>query len=908
MTQVGYKLAISLLAIVGFLLASNNLAYGEANGRSWPNATTLFYTDDLLGASGLWKDAFEEAAKRWNDTATQFSLSTTRASGTGFCTSSGSNSAQFNDSLCGDEWGESTLAVAKQWWKLSSPETFAKVDIVFKSLENWSVYDGDQDIFFLDFRRVATHELGHAIGLGHSIDSNALLYAFYGNTYLPQLDDVNTLLSIYGSSTHTLTLNNNGSGHIIVRPLVDGTGVVDFSTNTLFTSNYENILDCNAPSCQLTIQDGLRLTIQSVAGNGESFGEWIGTPIQSEMVILAPIKSDRILTAVYSDTPSQNQPATIGIDGGNRTISDSDGVAGESVGFSATATDSDGTVVSTEWLVGAGVVATGLTANISLPDGVTEVIFRATDDDGAVTTTNVTVTIEAPNQPPIVSIAGGDREISDSDGSAGETVSFSATATDSDGTIVSAEWLTNNFVVATGLTANIGLADGETVVSFRATDDDGASSTDSVTITVEFPPPPNEPPVVSIAGGNRTITDTDGSAGENVSFSATVSDSDGTVVAREWLVDSVVVATGLTPNIALPNGDTTVTFRATDDDGASSTDSVTITVEPPNQPPVVSIADGNRNISDTDGFAGEQVSFSASVSDNDGASVSTEWIVDSAIVASGLTATIFLSDGDTIVTFRATDDDGASSTDSVTIAVEAPTSQNLPPVVSIIGANRTIADTDDASNELVSFWATATDSDGLIVSTEWLISDSVIATGLSTNIALPDGESIVTFRATDDDGESASTTVTVKVEPPPSEDGWPVPYSGITPDVSLGLELNNISALNPDDGLIFACINVLSNGVQSTHNGIEKYDIAFEVVDLGQAIIGVVKAKLFNDTGALNENGEYPDCSGSIEMTTNIYTDIIQAGTEVYRAKFELFDSINLYLRGLEIVLIGTIP
>ncbi len=96
--------------------------------------------------------------------------------------------------------------------------------------------------------------------------------------------------------------------------------------------------------------------------------------------------------------------------------------------------------------------------------------FRATDDDGDSTSTSVTITVSAPvvaNVAPVVTISGGDRTVSDSDASAGETVSLSASATDSDGSVSSTEWLVNGSVVATGTSANLSLSDGATEVTFE---------------------------------------------------------------------------------------------------------------------------------------------------------------------------------------------------------------------------------------------------------------------------------------------------------------------------------------------------------------------------------------------------------------------------------------------------------
>ncbi len=67
------------------------------------------------------------------------------------------------------------------------------------------------------------------------------------------------------------------------------------------------------------------------------------------------------------------------------------------------------------------------------------------------------------------------------------------------------------------------------------------------------------------------IVDTDGAAGESVQI--TMVGGSG-----KWLIDGVEVATGLTATLALPNGSTIVTFKAVDNDGASTTTIGTITV------------------------------------------------------------------------------------------------------------------------------------------------------------------------------------------------------------------------------------------------------------------------------------------------------------------------------------------
>ena len=93
--------------------------------------------------------------------------------------------------------------------------------------------------------------------------------------------------------------------------------------------------------------------------------------------------------------------------------------------------------------------------------------------------------------------------------------------------------------------------------------------------------PPNFSPSASISGGNQSVSDTDGVSGEPVSLSGSASDSDGSVISTQWLVDGSEVATGTSATLSLPDGSTAVTFRVTDNDGGTTEATATITVEAP---------------------------------------------------------------------------------------------------------------------------------------------------------------------------------------------------------------------------------------------------------------------------------------------------------------------------------------
>jgi hypothetical protein len=91
--------------------------------------------------------------------------------------------------------------------------------------------------------------------------------------------------------------------------------------------------------------------------------------------------------------------------------------------------------------------------------------------------------------------------------------------------------------------------------------------------------PPNQPPVAN-AGADQTVTDADGSGDEVVVVDASAStDSDGIITAFRWMRGATILQDGPAfLSTTLPVGVHDLTVTATDDDGATSTDTVRVTV------------------------------------------------------------------------------------------------------------------------------------------------------------------------------------------------------------------------------------------------------------------------------------------------------------------------------------------
>ena len=61
-------------------------------------------------------------------------------------------------------------------------------------------------------------------------------------------------------------------------------------------------------------------------------------------------------------------------------------------------------------------------------------------------------------------------------------------------------------------------------------------------------------------------------------------------------------------------------------------------------------------------------------------------------------------------------------------------------------------------------------------------------------------------------------------------------------------------------------------------------------MSLGEATVQIVKFREFNLSGALNKNGQTPDCSGTFEMTTGVYTDTLSVDGSTIETSWKLLD------------------
>ena len=250
------------------------------------------------------------------------------------------------------------------------------------------------------------------------------------------------------------------------------------------------------------------------------------------------------------------------------TYSPTEPTTGETVSFDSTTSDPDGEIVGHEWRVDGEVVGDQPSLEYAFPGpGEYTVSLTITDDDGATTTAERTVTVQEDNESPVVRYTYTPTELSPD-----ETATFESDASDPDGEIVGHEWKVDGEVVGESATLQYAFpGPGEYTVSLTVTDDDGTSATTSKRLTVSD----NEPPAVDIAYSPQ-----EPASGETIAFEAEAEDPDGEIVEYLWQVDGEVVGDQPSLEYAFPGpGEYTVSLTGTHDNGATDSAEVTVTVE-----------------------------------------------------------------------------------------------------------------------------------------------------------------------------------------------------------------------------------------------------------------------------------------------------------------------------------------
>lgn len=289
-------------------------------------------------------------------------------------------------------------------------------------------------------------------------------------------------------------------------------------------------------------------------------------------------------------------------------------------------------------------------------------------------------------------------------------------------------------------------------VKLAVTDNSGLS--DSIAQEIQVMEVPNQPPIADFS-----FSPSEPTAQDAIQFIDMSSDSDGTIVSRDWDFGDGSSSTNQNPvHKYADDGAYTVSLTVTDDDGVTDTTSKAIVVA--NAGPIATFS-----FLPTHPQVGDEVTFDASASaDPDGIIVQYEWDFGDASSQTASTPVVqhtYDNVGRVIVKLTITDDDGAHNSAIQSIKVRQ---QGMPV------AQYTFTPPEPRIGEPVTFDASDSyDPDGFIVKYEWDLDDGSLAMGrIVTHVYSAPGIYEVRLAVTDNDNNiDTETKKLVPLSPPP---------------------------------------------------------------------------------------------------------------------------------------------
>lgn len=365
---------------------------------------------------------------------------------------------------------------------------------------------------------------------------------------------------------------------------------------------------------------------------------------------------------------------------------------GSTVNITATATDQGGTITKVEFFSGTTKLGEDLTSPysfswINVPNGNYTISAKATDNQNSVTTSgSVSITVSTGNNPPAVSLTA---PAANATFTAGATVTLTANASDTNGSITKVEFFNGAVKLGEDLTNPYSFSwtnvpAGAFTLTARATDNQTAVTTSAaVNITVNSV---SVPPTVSLTSPSSNASF---SAGTSINLTANASPTGATISKVEFFNGTTKLGEDLTAPYTFvwanaPVGTHSLGAKATDSKNMVGNSALTkITVLNINVPPTVNLTSPANNAAF---LTNATVTLTATAADTDGTITKVEFYNGTTKLGEDLSSPFSFTwnnvpNGNYALTARAVDNQSAVTTSATSNIVVS--SSPSPPSVSL---------------------------------------------------------------------------------------------------------------------------------------------------------------------------------------------------------------------------------
>ena len=177
-------------------------------GGAWPaDATVTIQLElgstnvTLLDGLGTWNNSAADALAIWDQYLDFVQFAPVFESTAPEGSPDGYNSVFFSNTIFGEGFGQDALAVTVWWNDAQNPSLRTEADVIFNTAQKFNSYRGSLLGDTYDFHRIALHEFGHVLGLGHVYNdppSQALMEPVITNLDHLAADDIAGAVFLYG--------------------------------------------------------------------------------------------------------------------------------------------------------------------------------------------------------------------------------------------------------------------------------------------------------------------------------------------------------------------------------------------------------------------------------------------------------------------------------------------------------------------------------------------------------------------------------------------------------------------------------------------------------------------------------------------------------------------------------------